>query len=535
MPDSKPAEGRPLVGDVIAGKYRIDSVAGEGGMGIVYEAEHVILRQRVAVKAMLPGALSSAEALERFSTEASAIARIACEHVVRVMDAGTLPSGAPYLVMEYLDGVDLEMLARRGGLPPQQVVDFALQSLEALAHAHAARVIHRDLKPANLFLACMPDGRQIIKLLDFGVAMSVDFDVEEDRVVGSPRYMSPEQLRKGVLDARTDLWSLGVVLYELLSGEPPFDGSLSELVTAVLQKDPVPLHEKNRAISPELSRVVGRCLVRDPAARWGSAAELARALAPYGSGAWEGALERIVRALSKTTPNRGPRRFETLETALQALDSTPLRDDNLATQPPPEPLTVDSVVSSRAPLSSPEAFRATMPAPPSAEPMVNILYDKPPNIVLPSGATTLASAQAPAAPVDPSVPEKRALRILMIDDSEFVLGVHSHVLKKAGFEVRATMSPREFDDLLAGWKPHLVLMDVQMPNISGDELCRRVKARFKATVPVVFVSDLPRPQLAERAKIGGADAFLSKSSDWAGFVDFVRNICAITYSPEDLP
>src|SRR5687768_4430459 len=141
---------RPLVGDVIAGKYRIDSVAGEGGMGIVYEAEHIILRQRVAVKALLPGTVTSAESIERFSLEASAVARIACEHVVRIMDAGSLPNGAPYIVMEYLEGCDLaELLARRGPLPPAEVVDYALQALEALAHAHAARVIHRDLKPPN--------------------------------------------------------------------------------------------------------------------------------------------------------------------------------------------------------------------------------------------------------------------------------------------------------------------------------------------------------------------------------------------------
>ncbi len=541
MPDSKPAEGLPLVGDVIAGKYRIDSVAGEGGMGIVYEAEHVILRQRVAVKAMLPGALSSAEALERFSLEASAIARIACEHVVRVMDAGTLPNGAPYLVMEYLDGSDLEkVLARRGALQAPQVVDFALQALEALAHAHASRVIHRDLKPANLFLARTPDGRQIIKLLDFGVAMSVDLSAEEDRVLGSPRYMSPEQLRKGTLDPRTDLWSLGVVLYELLSGEAPFDGTLSQLIAAILQQSPVPLHEKNRAISRELSDVVGRCLMRDPAARWGSALELARALAPHGSGSWAGAVARIERALAlaKAAPAREPRRYETLETALQALDSESYRDEGVATLDPPELSLLDSVVKTPLRISTPEAFGATIPAPPSADAMVvEIVPPKPPNPV----ATTLASAGA-APPPPPTrrpepepPPESKSLRILMIDDSEFVLGVHSHLLKKSGFEVRSTTSAREFDDLLEGWKPHLVLMDVQMPGMDGDQLCRKVKAKFKATVPVVFVSDLPRPQLAERAKLGGADAFLSKSSDWAGFVDFVRNICAITYSPEDLP
>jgi serine/threonine-protein kinase len=529
----KPVDGHPIVGDVIAGKYRIDAVAGEGGMGIVYEAEHVILRQRVAVKALLPGALSSLEALDRFSIEASAIARIACEHVVRVMDAGTLPNGAPYLVMEYLDGSDLEkLLAKKGPLYPAQVVDFALQALEALAHAHAAHVIHRDLKPANLFLAEAPDGRRIIKLLDFGVAMSVDLSGDDkDRVLGSPRYMSPEQLRKGTLDPRTDLWSLGVVLYELMSGEPPFDGTLSEILTAILQRDPVPLHEKRPEISRELSSIVGRCLERDLAARWRSASELAHALAPHGTGAWTGALARIDRALAKAAPPREPRRFETLETALQALDSEAHRNDVAVTKTSPKGQSVLAPVPiTRGPLSTPEAFGATIPAPPSGEP-IEVLPVTRAQATNRTAATTLPSAQAP----EPGAAADRALRILMIDDSAFVLGVHSEVLKKAGFAVRATTSPREFDELLEGWKPHLVLMDVQMPGMSGDELCRRVKARFKATVPVVFVSDLPKPQLAERAKAGGADAFLSKSSDWARFVDFVRNICAITYSPEDLP
>jgi CheY-like chemotaxis protein len=127
------------------------------------------------------------------------------------------------------------------------------------------------------------------------------------------------------------------------------------------------------------------------------------------------------------------------------------------------------------------------------------------------------------------------LRVLMIDDSDFVLGVHAHLLKKGGFDVQTTTSPLEFEHLLEQWKPHLVLMDVRMAAMSGDGLCRNVKARFKAALPIVFLSDLPHDELAERAKKAGADAYLPKSSDWAGFLEFVRNICAMTYSPEHLP
>jgi serine/threonine-protein kinase len=485
-----------LVGDVIAGKYRIDSVAGEGGMGIVYEAEHVILRQRVAIKAMLSGVLSSTEAVERFSAEAAAIARITCEHVVRVMDAGTLPNGAPYLVMEYLEGDDLaEVLLRRGALPSVEVVDYALQALEGLAHAHASQVVHRDLKSANLFLARQPDGREVIKLLDFGVAVVPDVVANEkdERIIGSPRYMSPEQLRRAPLDARTDLWSLGVVMYELLSGEAAFPGSLTEIISAILERSPASLHGKDRAISPALSAIVARCLERDLSARWESSLDLARALAPHGSGAWEGAVERIERVLSTVTPPPEPRRFETLDTALQALASE-------------SPAITTTESEPRPPVSGPEAFEPTIPLLMNAEVL--------------TGATS-----------QPDQP----LRVLMIDDSAFMLDLYARLLKEAGFDVRTTTRPKEFDETLDLWRPHLVLMAVQMPAIEGDELCRRVKARFKATVPVVFVSHLPREELANRAKAGGADAYFSKSRDGAGLVEFVRNICAITYSPEHLP
>jgi serine/threonine-protein kinase len=471
-----------LVGDVVAGKYRVDGVAGEGGIGIVYEAEHVILRQRVALKVLLAGALGSTGALDRFSLEASAIARIACEHVVRVMDAGTMPNGAPYLVMEYLEGTDLEkMLAARGPLPPAEVVDFALQALEGLVHAHAANVVHRDLKPANLFLARLADGRQVIKLLDFGLAIPLALDAvdsEPGRILGSPQYMSPEQLRKDTLDARTDLWSLGVVIHELVAGRPPFDGSISDLVSAILNEPAPPLREA----TPALADVVARCLAKDSKDRWPDAAALARALETHGTGSWASAVARIERVLANAAPAPEPRRFETLDAALSALDQRPRG------------------------IVSPTTLGATIPAPPS---------------------TDVTVTMPEAAP--------KKLRILMIDDSEFVLGVHEEVLEEAGFDVRATRSVAEFRELLEAWTPDLVLMDVQMPDASGDELCRQVKERTKARVPVVLVSHLDTAQLAERAAQAGADAYLSKTGDWPAFVEFVRNICALAYSPEHLP
>jgi eukaryotic-like serine/threonine-protein kinase len=512
MPDAKSAAGVPLVGDVIAGKYRIDSILGEGGMGIVYEAEHVILRQRVAIKALLPGATISTEVIERFSFEASTVASLANEHVVRVMDAGSLPGGSPYLVMEYLAGCDLNtLLARRGPLPETEVVDFALQALEGLAHAHAAGIVHRDLKPANLFLV-RATGRQLIKLLDFGISKSLEMSTDDDRIVGSPAYMSPEQLEKhATIDFRTDIWSLGVVIYELLVGTPPFGGDFAELVAAILRNEPPKLHEQNPRVSPAVSAVVARCLQRNPAARWQSAAELARALVQHGSGAWSGAIARIEQVLSAVQPVQSTRRFESFENALQALESGWDLDgvSRLSSRAP------DAVVIGRGGVQQPFKATWTEAHPPSA----------------PADAELAVTCLPPE-----SQPNKRnALRILLIDDSAIIRSLHQLILTEAGFDVRAAASPDEFEALLDGWKPHLVLMDIMMPAMNGDDLCRRVKARFKATVPVVLVSDLPYEELVARAKSADADGYVSKSKDQTAFVDYVRNICAITYSPEDLP
>lgn len=297
----------PKIGDVIAGKYRLEKVAGEGGMGLVYAAEHLVLKQRVAVKVLLPDAATSEAVVERFSREAQAVARIQSEHVARVMDAGSLASGAPFLVMEYLEGCDLEeFIELQGTLPVVEVCDYMLQALEALAHAHAAGLVHRDLKPANLFLACRPDGGNVIKMLDFGISRSVKASPEQKRltghhVLGSPVYMSPEQLRNATeIDGRADLWSLGVVAYEMLSGAPPFDGDgVGEIFAAILEAEAVPLHERDAKVPEELSAIIAKCLRRNPDERWSDAAELARAVAPFGTGAWTSLVERAEQVLAR--------------------------------------------------------------------------------------------------------------------------------------------------------------------------------------------------------------------------------------------
>ncbi len=275
-------------GQLIAGKYRVERILGSGAMGVVVAAWHLELAQRVAVKFVRPDALTLRDAEERFRREARAAARIRSEHVVRVVDVGTLESGAAYMVMEYLDGHDLSQeLLVRGPLPAYEAVSYVQQTIEALAEAHTGGIVHRDLKPANLFLARRPDGTRVVKVLDFGVSKSErgvnDLSLTQtSAIIGSPLYMAPEQLRSARdVDHRSDIWSLGVILFELLVGRAPYLGdSIAGLVTAMMDSPPSP-----RSFRPELSealeRVVLRCLERDPKNRFADVGELAGALVEF--------------------------------------------------------------------------------------------------------------------------------------------------------------------------------------------------------------------------------------------------------------
>jgi eukaryotic-like serine/threonine-protein kinase len=296
----------PKPGDVVAGKYRIEKVVGEGGMGIVYAAHHLVLDQRVALKLLLLDALQGDETVERFVREAQAAARLRSEHVVRVTDAGALDSGLPFLVMEFLQGCDLaELLALDGSLPSSDTADYMLQALAALALAHAAGIIHRDLKPANFFLAIRDDGSNILKILDFGISKQQSTkaqwkELTGKAVLGTPAYMSPEQLRSSKnVDARADIWSLGVVMYELLTGRMPFDGEgPGEVFAAILEKTPVPLRQHRSELSQVWEDVVMRCLLRDPGARFQDVGALAHALAPLASARWKHLPGAVVQAVA---------------------------------------------------------------------------------------------------------------------------------------------------------------------------------------------------------------------------------------------
>ncbi|MBX3127387.1 MAG: serine/threonine protein kinase [Polyangiaceae bacterium] len=281
-------------GDILADKYEVERILGEGGMGVVVAARHLDLDQRVAVKFLLAEVAEHRDAAERFRREARAAAKITSEHVARVIDVGSTDDGLPYMVMEYLDGRDLsDLLQADGPLEPTLAVDYVLQACQAVAEAHRAGIVHRDLKPANLFLHRKADGSSVIKVLDFGISKSVGGASATDlsltstaALIGSPLYMSPEQMHSArSVDVRTDIWALGAILYQLLSGRPPFVAeSLPQLCSALINDVPPALHELRPEVPVELERAVMGALVKDREGRYPSVLAFAEALAPFGAG-----------------------------------------------------------------------------------------------------------------------------------------------------------------------------------------------------------------------------------------------------------
>ena len=321
MSDPQIVDAGVQPGDVLAEKYRVEAVLGAGGMGVVVSAHHLHLDEKVAIKFLKPEALERKELLARFEREARAAVKIKSEHVARVLDVGRLASGAPYMVMEHLEGGDLRAwLHERKSMPAWQAAEFVLQACEAIAEAHALGIVHRDLKPANLFCIERADGLLSIKVLDFGiskVSASARGSLPEldmtstGAVVGSPVYMSPEQLKASKeVDTRTDLWSLGVILYELVSGRAPFQAAaLTELAIDIATATPPPLRELVEDLPAGFEDVVMRSLVKDREKRMQSVGELAIALKEYAPKRAWGSVERVLRTMrasGSSTPQLPP-------------------------------------------------------------------------------------------------------------------------------------------------------------------------------------------------------------------------------------
>ena len=272
----------PQIGDLIDGRYRIVSHIATGSMGVVYRAERVGLGRTVAIKFVCAPASRAEEFIKRFEVEARALSRLSHPNCVSIIDYGVAPQ--PYFVMEFVRGLTLLDIIERGPMPPVRAIGIARQLLAALSHAHGHGVIHRDIKPANVALTEDVTGTgDFVRVLDFGLVQFRDKAVEADRytALGTPSYMPPEQVRAQVVDARSDVYAAGVLLFELLTGRKPFScPEPLETLRMQLEQTPPRLRDVSPtvSVSSKLETVVRKCMAKDPDQRFQSAADLATAL-----------------------------------------------------------------------------------------------------------------------------------------------------------------------------------------------------------------------------------------------------------------
>lgn len=301
------------VGDVIDKKYLVQELIGQGGMGQVLGATHLELQQKVALKFMSPAIMEIPGAVARFTREARAVAKLRSKHVCRVLDIGETEEGAKYIVIEYLEGQDLsEVLMIREKLPLGEAIEYITQACDALGEAHDLDIVHRDIKPANLFIDETRDGQRVLKVLDFGISKNLSNDPDmivtaTNALMGSPVYMSPEQLlNPKAVDTRADIWSLGIVLHELLAGFPPFRGAtLPEVIALIVNDARPPSMAIADCIPPELRQIIAKCIERDPVKRYRTTEQLADALSkvrPELAGV--GRKDRALATKSETTAQR---------------------------------------------------------------------------------------------------------------------------------------------------------------------------------------------------------------------------------------
>jgi eukaryotic-like serine/threonine-protein kinase len=282
------ATNDPIVGSVLSDRYRIVRVIGQGGMGVVYEAEHIQLNKRVAIKMLLAKLAHDSEAVQRFQREALAVSQIGNPHIIAVTDIGATPDGRTFVVLELLVGSDLGKALQAGPMQAQRAIAIMQQVLQGVAAAHAQGIVHRDLKPDNVFLvqnlnAAAPE-EDFVKILDFGISKIIDGETNvrlttTGNVIGTPLYMAPEQAMGADVDHRADLYSLGVMFYEMLAGRPPFDApNYVALATMHLHQEPPKLSLFRPDLPTWLVAVVHRALEKEPARRFGSAEDFLAAL-----------------------------------------------------------------------------------------------------------------------------------------------------------------------------------------------------------------------------------------------------------------
>ncbi len=412
----------PELQSVLLGKYRVDSIIGEGGMGVVLKAHHIELDEFVAIKCLLPEMMERKDIVSRFLREARAAVKLKGKHVARVIDVGKLETGVPYIVMEYLEGADLNAIIKHHGWQdPAVVVDLMLQACEAIAEAHSIGIIHRDIKASNFFVTQPQNQAPVLKVLDFGIATAPEGTSDltsTQSVIGTPAYMAPEQMRSSrTADVRSDIWSLGVVLYEMLEGKRPFRSDVySELCLKVGMDPPMPMVQPH--IGEALRAVVLKCLEKTVERRYQSVAELAFDLMPFASDPLlaRASVEQCARLLGR----RGSRVFG---------DAARAPDD--ATPPPVTPPSSTPVRLTPASMSA--ADRSSRTPVSASQPGAQVLGRPTPP---PGRVSTPTSIQASSGEVGSEPPPpRRSRRLLAIGLTAMTLssgGIAAYMVASSG-------------------------------------------------------------------------------------------------------
>jgi serine/threonine-protein kinase len=396
----------PSPGGLVAARYRIEAEIGRGAMGVVFRARDAS-NQLFAIKVLLPEAVDTPGAAERFTNEAKGASGLTSEHTVRVYEAGTLDSSLPYMVMELLEGTDLEsVLEKRGPLPVAEACDAVIDACDALAEAHAQGIIHRDLKPGNLFAARGPDGRTRVKVLDFGLSKVAAQQrqvalTSTGTLLGTPYYMAPEQLRsaKGA-DPRADIWSLGVILYEFVSKRVPFDGtSFGMLFGKIVSENPTSLDLVcANPVPAGFAEIVHRCLKKNKEERYPDVTALATALASYASPAGAAAAKKLAEGPAPRPQQARPAPSSKLGGTMLMATPSPFGGKGSVLPQTPAPAKTPRI--SVAPATNPGGQRPMTPVP-----FVPVSQHRPPTPAYPMSA----APQPPAAP-DPQAPPAPSMR-----------------------------------------------------------------------------------------------------------------------------
>jgi len=310
-----PGTEDPLLGRVLSERYRILRKLGEGGMGVVYLAEHVVIEKKLALKVLFPDLTRRADLIQRFMQEAKSASRIGHENVIDITDFGQSPEGYVFIAMEYLSGQDLgQVLKASGSLSWERAQPLVVQMVKALRAAHDRGIIHRDMKPENIFVIPRDDGREFVKVLDFGIAKVMGLDEDVPRltrtgmIFGTPEYMSPEQAQGQPVDHRVDIYAIGCIMFHILTGRVPFKAdSFMGILSKHMMEAPESPRALNPAIDPAIEAVILRAMEKDPAKRFQSMRELLQALVPAAAGDLSGAVATSPTLAASRAPSLQPR------------------------------------------------------------------------------------------------------------------------------------------------------------------------------------------------------------------------------------